>query len=68
MDHHIPGRKIHLSFEGKKHRAENINAGLIATGYPAHGKSERHMTTDTGEKIISKTAPAGIKIDIFPKW
>ena len=60
--------KIHLRFEGKKHRAENINAGLIATRFTQlMGNLSGTLTTDAGEKIILKDCP-GWAEDHYAKW
>ncbi|MEZ4550590.1 MAG: DUF2804 family protein [Desulfobacterales bacterium] len=65
--HPWTGKSI-SALRAKKHRAENINAGLIATRFTQlMGNLSGTLTTDTGEKIILKDCP-GWAEDHYAKW
>ncbi len=61
-------KKIRLTFSGQKHRAENINAGLIATRFTQlMGDLSGTLTTDSGEEIVIQNCP-GWAEDHYAKW
>ncbi len=60
--------KVDLVFDGKQHRKENINAGLVATKFTQlMGDFNGTLTTDDGEVIKIEDCP-GWAEDHYAKW
>lgn len=63
-----PDGKIKLNFQAGRHRAENINAGLVATKFnQMMGVFNGTLTTDEGETITITDCP-GWTEDHYAKW
>lgn len=60
--------KIDLKFNGKQHREENINAGIVATKFTQlMGDLDGTLKTDDGEEIKIRNCPAWAE-DHYAKW
>jgi len=60
--------KINLTFKAGRHRAENINAGIVATKFnQMMGVFNGALTTDDGETITITDCP-GWTEDHYAKW
>ena len=63
-----PDKKINLTFRAGQHRAENINAGIIATKFnQMMGVFNGTLTTDDGETVAITDCP-GWTEDHYAKW
>lgn len=60
--------KVDLVFDGRQHREENINAGVVATKFTQlMGDLNGVLKTDAGEQIAIRDLPAWTE-DHYAKW